>query len=258
MDKFKLLTTRRSVRTFDGQPLSEEDKENICKYIESIPNPYGIPIRFVYLDAKEHGLSSPVISGEPAYIAGIAPKVPHAEEAFGFSFERMVLHSWSRGIGTTWMAGTFKRPPFEKAAGVKEDESILCVTPIGYPAKKKSIKEAAMRKGVGADKRKDAAELFFDGDFTKPLKTDDESLKQALEAVRWAPSAVNKQPWRIVRIGNAFHFYAKFDAGYKNMQKIDLGIAICHFKDMMGGELSIEDPGIETPANTEYIATMTI
>ena len=213
MDKFKLLTTRRSVRTFDGRPLSPEDAENICKYIESIPNPYGIPVRFVYMDAKEFGLSSPVISGEAAYIAGMVEKQEHAEEAFGFSFERLVLHSWFCGIGTTWIAGTFKRDLFEKAAGIKENEIMWCVTPLGYPAKKKSIKEAAMRKGVGADRRKDPKELFFEEDFSTPLVTDDEELKQALEALRWAPSAVNKQPWRIVKAGNAFHFYLRFNKG---------------------------------------------
>lgn len=263
MDKFKLLTTRRSVRTFDGQPLSAEDVQNIREYIENIPNPYGIPVKFVYLDAKEMGLSSPVITGEAAYIAGIVEKVPHREEAFGFSFERMVMHLWSRGIGTTWIAGTFKREFFEKAAGVKENEVMYCVTPVGYPAKKKSIKEVAMRKGVGADKRKDGAEIFFEGDFTKPFAAADEGLKQALEAVRWAPSAVNKQPWRIVKNGNEFHFYLKHDKNYAtadggDLQKVDMGIALCHFIDMTGGSLNVADPGIEVPEGIEYIASVTV
>lgn len=60
--------------------------------MKAIPNPYGIPVEFALLDAKEHGLSSPVIRGEELYIAAKVEKQPHGEEAFGFSFEKMVLY----------------------------------------------------------------------------------------------------------------------------------------------------------------------
>ena len=84
--------------------------------------------------------------------------------------------------------------------------------------------------------------------------------------VRWAPSAVNKQPWRIIAEGNKYHFYEKKDKGYNSektgdLQKIDVGIALCHF--VMGMEekgekpqLSISAPGIEIPGACEYIATI--
>ena len=47
-------------------------------------------------------------------------KVPHAEEAYGYSFEKLVLYAWSLGIGTTWIGGTMKRELFEKAAGLAD------------------------------------------------------------------------------------------------------------------------------------------
>ena len=87
-----------------------------------------------------------------------------------------------------------------------------------------------------------------------------------IEMVRWAPSAVNKQPWRIVARGDKYHFYEKKDKGYVSdktgdLQKIDAGIALCHF--VMGMEeqgrspvVSVRDPGISIPENTEYIATV--
>ena len=57
--------------------------------------------------------------------------------------------------------------------------------------------------------------------------------------VRFAPSAVNKQPWRIIAVGDRYHFYEKKDNGYVgeatgDLQKIDVGIALCHF--VMGFE----------------------
>ena len=66
----EIIRGRRSVRTFDGQPVSAEDREKLEQYIATITNPFGIPVRFVLLDAKEHGLSSPVLSGETLFHPG--------------------------------------------------------------------------------------------------------------------------------------------------------------------------------------------
>lgn len=116
MNMKEVIKTRKSIRTFDGRPLSGEDRKALADYAETISNPYGIPVSFVFLDAEKYGLSSPVITGEHLYVAGKVPKVPHCEEAFGYSFEKLVLYAWSRGIGTTWIGGTMKRELFEKAA----------------------------------------------------------------------------------------------------------------------------------------------
>ena len=55
------------------------------------------------MNSEEYGLSSPVIEGEEYYIIAKVPKAEHCEEAFGYSFEEMVLYAWSLGIGTTWI-----------------------------------------------------------------------------------------------------------------------------------------------------------
>ncbi len=263
MDMMELIKTRRSVRTFDGQPLREEDESRLRAYMRSIPNPYGIPVRFVLLDGSEHGLSSPVIVGASRYVAAKADKVPHSEEAYGYSFEKLVLYAWSLGIGTTWIGGTMKRALFERAADVGDGEWMFCVSPLGYPARKMSGRESLMRRAIKADERKSAEQLFFDRDFSTPLVTEDEKLRDALEMVRWAPSATNSQPWRVVRDGDAFHFYLEHTKGYSDkagwdMQKIDMGIALCHFMGAMGGELSLSDPGIHAGEGTDYIATVTL
>ena len=263
----ELIKSRKSVRTFDGRPLSPEDRERLAQYAETITNPFGIPVRFVLLDAGEHGLSSPVLSGESLYVAGAVAKVPCAEAAFGFSFEKLVLYAWSMGIGTTWIGGTMKRELFERAAGLSDGEMMPCVSPLGYPAKKRSVKELMMRRGVSADVRLSADKLFFDGAWGVPLAVPGrETLREALEMVRWAPSAVNRQPWRIIAAGDLFHFYEKRDKKYTgdktgDLQKIDVGIALCHFVTGMEAhgktpEVLVWDPGIAVPDGTEYIATV--
>lgn len=266
-DLLELIKSRKSVRSFDGTPLRAEDRARLERYLESIPNPFAIPVRFVLLDAREHGLSSPVLSGESLYVAGIVPKQPCAEAAFGFSFEKLVLYAWSLGIGTTWIGGTMKRELFERAAGLAEGELMPCVSPLGYPAEKRSVRENLMRRGVGADSRLPVGKLFFDGAWDVPLSVSGrDGLDKLMEMVRWAPSAVNRQPWRIVAEGGRFHFYEKQYMGYVrekagDLQKIDVGIALCHF--LMGleergktPELTVCDPGLPVPAGVEYIATV--
>ena len=124
-----------------------------------------------------------------------------------------------------------------------------------------------MRKGVGADSRMTADKLFFAEKWGNALEPD-KAIAEILEMVRWAPSAVNKQPWRIIAKDGTYHFYEKKDHGYDrdktgDLQKIDVGIALCHFtmgleeKEMSYGVFT-EDPGIETPENTEYIVSVKV
>ena len=261
MNMKEIIRTRKSVRTFDGKPLSDEDKTKILNYVETITNPYNIPVKFVWLDKEKHGLSSPVIVGEAAYIAAKVPKVNHAEEAFGYSFEKLVLYAWSLGIGTTWIGGTLDRKHFEKAADTAEDEYMMIVSPLGYPASGPSEVDRKLRAKIHGDERLPASTLFFAGNFQTPL-TDSEALA-ILESVRWYPSAANIQPCRIVKDGNRYHFYEQHKEGYQNafawdVQKIDMGIALCHFMSVTNGNLIMENPGIDVNENTEYIATITV
>ena len=262
-----LIKSRKSVRSFDERPVSAEDREKLEQYLETITNPFGIPVDFVLLDAKEHGLSSPVLTGETLYIAGKVRKGNCADVAFGFSLEKLVLYAWSLGIGTTWIGGTMKRELFERAAGLAEGEMMPCISPLGYPAKKRSVRETMMRKGVGADTRLPADKLFFDKTWDNPLKpAGSDDLYELMEMVRWAPSAVNKQPWRIIAADGSFHFYEKQDKGYVSektgdLQKIDVGIALCHFVSGMEAQgkkadVGICDPGISVPNGVNYIATV--
>ena len=171
----------------------------------------------------------------------------------------MVLYAWHLGIGTTWIGGTLNRDLFEKAAGTKDDEYMMIVTPLGYPSKSHSEIDLKLRQSINGDERLPPFELFFEGNFSNPINSDDDCF----EAVRWAPSAANRQPWRIVKDGNQYHFYVQHTKGYTftvdwDVQKIDLGIAICHFLSVCEGDFIIENPGIETDEYTEYIATVSL
>ena len=71
------------------------------------------------------------------------------------------------------------------------------------------------------------------------------------------------QPCRVVKDGKSYHFYEKHPDGYQSgaawdVQKIDLGIEICHFMSVTEGKFGITDPGITAGENIEYIATLTV
>ena len=261
----KWIRSRRSVRTFRSAP-SEEDARKILEFAEKAGNPYDIPISWKLLDAKKEKLSCPVIVGTDLYLAGKMKRLPHAEEAFGYSLEQVVLFAGSLGIGTTWIAGTMDRDAFQRAVVLGEDEVMPCITPLGYPEEKMSLRETMMRKGVRADSRLDLGELVFDGNFREPLPEEKAGkLRDVLEAVRLAPSAVNRQPWRLVVCGDLVHFYEKCGKGFGaesgwDIQKIDMGIALSHFELAaeecgLSASLILNDPEIPSPADVRYIAS---
>ena len=262
----QLVRGRRSVRTFDGKGLRTEDLEKLSSFMEELKNPYGIPIECKLLDAKKQTLKCPVVSGTDLYVGAKVKRIPHIEEAFGYSFEMLVLYAQSLGIGTVWIGGTMDRAAFERAMALEGDEMMPCMSPLGYPSKKMSIRESVMRKGVKADSRNSFESMFFDGAFGVPLTSEKAGkLAYPLEMVRLAPSAVNKQPWQTVLKENAVHFYLKHTKGFVSeavgdMQKIDMGIALCHFalaaeESGLNLQFSLNDPKIPTGPDTEYIAS---
>lgn len=263
----ELSKSRRSVRTFDKNRLDDSVINELKQFADSITNPYGVPVRFVFLDKDENDLSSPVLSGEKTYVSAVVKKTEHAEEAYGYAFEALLMHAHEMGLGTVWIGGTMPREKFEEATGLAANDLMPCMSPLGKPADKMSIKETLMRKGVKADSRKKFEELFFEEDFNTPLteaKAESLGLKDALECLRVAPSAVNKQPWRVIINGNEAHFYERHDKGFTtpdyDLQKIDVGIGMYHFKKELAASgktatLEVKDPGIKAPSDVDYVAT---
>ena len=262
----EIIRNRKSVRTYKEQAIPEKTLNQVRDYLKHDTGLFDVPITFSILNARENGVSSPVILGADTYVAGKYQKQKNAELSFGYAFEKFILYAASLGLGTVWLAATIDRKAFEKAIQLKEDEVMPAVTPLGYAAEKRSIRESMMRRGMKSDSRVPFGKLFFRDNFQNPLNESDAGIWQLpLEMVRLAPSATNKQPWRAVVEKNRVHFYEKKTLGYDkeatgDIQKVDLGIALCHFEigaEERGikGHFIQEDPDIRTPEDTEYIAT---
>ena len=70
----------------------------------------------------------------------------------------------------------------------------------------------------------------------------------------------------MIVVDHGFHFYEKRDRGYigektGDLQKIDVGIALCHFamgleEQGIKPDIVIADPELPIPDGVEYIATI--
>jgi nitroreductase len=211
--------------------------EKLKAFLGAADNPFGASVRFSVVESTAQKVGTyGFIKGARTFFAGCVKKGGMDMEGFGYAFEHAVLFATALGLGTCWLGGTFKRSSFAdmmKPAG----EYLPAVSPLGYAAEKKSLTEMAVAAGAGARKRKRFGEVFFDGAAGKPLMLDDGPLKTCLEMVRLGPSASNKQPWRVIVRDGQCHFYAQIDKRYAGntmygftMQRIDLGIAACHFE----------------------------
>ncbi len=249
------IKRRVSVRTYADQAIEEEKKQRIISLLHSNhEGPFGNRVRFELVDFSEIERSEikklgtyGFITGAKMYIVSAAKGDPGAMEDVGYCFEKVILAATSLGLGTCWLGGIFKRASFAKRISVSGDEIVPAISPIGYARNKRTVKEMAIRRFARSDRRKPWEELFFDVNRNTPLSKDAAGKYIApLECVRLGPSASNKQPWRIIRQKDhiTFHFCLKRTRGYNriyrgvDLQRIDMGIAICHF------ELAARETGI--------------
>lgn len=214
---------RISRRTYLPIPIEPALTAQIQREIGRVNQISGLRIAFA-LDAsaafasmrKTYGM----FSGVRAALVMKGPAAdPNLAEKIGYYGEELVLWLTELGLGTCWVAGTFDREAFP----VPEAETMLCVIPVGH-VQAPSAKEKLLRSGI-SHSRKAARERMQNYDQAPQW------VKDAMEAVRLAPSAKNTQSPRFC-----------YDAGVITAEgtpswlgRIDLGIAKRHFALQAGG-----------------------
>lgn len=228
MDIIQAMKERRSVRTYDGQPLTDEQKNLLLESARLAVNPFGgsysVRIKEFDLAAGFKPSTYGVIKGaQDFFLIGIADDKASALAA-GFGFEQTVLQAWRLGLGCCWIAATFKGSQFDAGQTWPDGQSLRIISPVGVAAKS-SLMERFTRTALGSKNRKPFDTLFYDGDFDHPLAPDSR-YGQALEMLRLAPSSTNSQPWRALVQGDTVHFYCKSKGP---VSILDTGIGLCHF-----------------------------
>jgi len=277
----KIIQQRYSCRTYLRQSIEKEIRKRLDAYAAVLhTGPLGGPARFALVAGKDGDLKElkglgtyGFIKGATGFIVGATTANAKHLEDFGYLLEKIILFATDLGLGTCWLGGTFTKTSFGKKIAVREGELVPSVAAVGYIAKKPRRIDALIRRGANADRRRPWEGLFFNERFHSPLtRREAGEYATPLEMVRLAPSASNKQPWRVVKDESGWHFYLQRTSGYQerslvkfytvaDLQRIDMGIAMCHF-DLSARELSlqghwvIDEPTIDKPdESTEYIAS---
>lgn len=270
----KTIKERRSVRTYDPRALSAKEKDLFHDFIKTLDNPFSVDVTFRLLESGEAVNGQKlgtygVIKGAKNFIGASVANTDLALEALGYSMEHLILYAVALGYGTCWLGGSFDRSAFSKSMGVKEGELFPVITPLGYPVEKKRAVDSLMRWAAKSDQRKEWKDLFFNEDFSTPLtKADAGDFAYPLEMTRLAPSAVNKQPWRVIKQQNSYHFYEaktlKEGKHSFDIQRVDVGIAACHFdlaakeKGIPGSFKKLPSPNIKKSDEMDYLFSWVI
>ncbi len=269
-----LARRRRSCRSFASGGLDAETRGRIERLFPELPAPFATPLRFGFIDAERVRATNffstgtyGMIKGAQLFAAAVMPRRgEHRWEDLGFALETLVLHLTAMEVDTCWIGGVFDRKRFGRELGVADDEQLPAVIAVGRAAAARTLRDRIVRWGARGDQRLPFSRLFFDGAFDQPLAGDaDPGLAAALEIVRLAPSASNKQPWRLLLDGASVHLFLARDAAYRriipgvDLQRIDAGIAMSHFSHSLAeqGRLARwHDAGQPPPAGElEYVAS---
>lgn len=132
----------------------------------------------------------------------------------GILGEALCLEAVAMDLGCCWISGTYRKKQLQ--APLKPGEAVLAIIALGVPR----------QKDAQPPRKRKPLEKLCEGDITLWP----EELRQAAEAVRQAPSAMNLQPWTM-KLG---HYRFSFDA--PDRAQLDLGIGLCH------AELALREP----------------
>jgi len=278
MTIIETIKTRKSCRTYSNKPIEPEKLAELKHFLAlNKEAPFGSKVRFLLLDFNELEISElknlttyGIIKGARQFIVGTVIKQSKGMEDYGYCMEKNILRATSMGLGTCLLGGTFKRSGFAGKINLGESELLPVLSPVGYSSDRRSVVDRVFRFIAASDKRKPWHELFYLHDIDTFLDKENCGIFDTpLECVRIAPSASNKQPWRIIKgkDQNAFHFYLKRTPGYENivknikLQNVDMGIAMCHFelsaKELgLKGDWNVNDPQIKSDG-MKYIVSWT-
>ena len=228
MNIIEVIKDRRSVRSFNGELLTPEMENALNDAVKESYDPFGgkVTIRLKAFDLKAGYKPSTygMIKGATNFfLLGIGADETSALSA-GFRFEQVVLKAREMGLGTCWIAATFKGSDFDRGEAWPAGEELKIVSPVGVPAKPRVIEKLG-RMAMGSDKRKPFGDLFFTDGFNSPLAPDSH-FGESLAMLRLAPSSTNSQPWRVLVEGKTVHFYYKPKS---EVSVLDCGIGMSHF-----------------------------
>ena len=234
-----VIFRRISVRAYQPEPASLDDLEAVRRAGERAEALTDADMQFHLRTDAQMGNEIKGIIGDygktihaPHYIVLASREREGYLTDAGFRFEQMVLDATARGLGTCWVGLMFKEASLRSTLGLDGSWRMIVLSPIGRPLEN-SLTNRMLRALAGSKGRKPIDQLFFwqrHGEMLPASVMSDQRLMQVLEATRWSPSWMNRQPWRFVLLDREILVYKlqHQDREGKDYHRLDCGIAMCH------------------------------
>ncbi len=208
MNTLDTIKQRCSSRSFTNDTPSADLLRQLCAF-----SPYLRVIDPEALGNARIGTYG-VITGRPAYVAAVGNPLQA-----GIDGEKLVIELTRRGLATCWLGATFSRSTANKALQLPDDKDIITVIAIGTSTKLRRPVDWIMHVGARGGQRKPLTDLCIEG---QPSA----QIADGVEAMRLAPSAYNRQPWRFAFLADGSIEVHGLPGDYL---MLDCGIAIAHF-----------------------------
>jgi len=229
----EVVPMRRSRRSYTGEHMPSESLdvlEALAADLRPWANARGVVIReapasvFLGIVGSYGG-----ISGAPSAVVLVGGKnVPG--EWVGYIGEALVLEATALGLDTCWVGGFFSAAATRRVVPMADGERAHAVIALGHAQECVSRRERVLF-GQGRAKCRRALEEIAPGAARWPTWA-----RRGLEAVRVAPSAMNRQPWRFIydegseRAEEAVTVSFEGADAPRISKRLDCGIAMLHFE----------------------------
>lgn len=149
MDIHETIKTRRSVRAYEDRPVADELLERLLEAARWAPSASNLqPWKLVVVrdagrrrDLAVAARQQLFISQAPVVLAAVALDPgrlmpcdipPYAVDA-AIAIDHLTLAAAAEGLGTCWI-GAFDQDRVKGILGVPEDQKVVALLPLGYPA----------------------------------------------------------------------------------------------------------------------------
>jgi nitroreductase len=235
---------RKAIRKYAPKALEQDALDAIMARTEKLmPFLPETPVAFRVL--KEAQVKGMVSAKTTHYLAVYAADEYMAQVNAAFMLQQMDLWFSAQGLGSCWLGMPNPAPEAATAGGLP----FFIMLAFGAPA------EAVHRAELSEFKRKAAMEITNLAGNEKPV-----------EALRLAPSAVNRQPWYLTGDASALRLCGKKNnvlqkMMFGDMPRADMGVALCHLWLAAENERAFqgferEAAPKDIPAGFEYVVTV--
>ncbi len=213
-ESYRTLLARTSCRRFSPSPLEEETLQSVLQALKSVtPIQADSPVDFLTLNEPEKSQLAAAQGAYGRFIVSPHLLIPYTKKSsnslieLGFQSQQAVIKLEELDLGSCYVGAHSRVRKLQQEFGLPDTAHIAAVLIYGQPAESQRQKNLnqSYRALIGSRKRKPVESLFIEP--TAQSMHLPEQWKAILEAGRWAPSATNAQPWRLLPINGEFQLF---------------------------------------------------